>query len=154
MATYQYIKSKKRYLIQDGYFKYSLTLFPSITCQCIVLNSNKSITYCSHIENILRTEYNLSDFAIKYLHLVYDSHKTVFENRDIKNIKNINIDKMIMNKLNKEECGFCMMSLTNNTHDTDLYECNFCKKLVHKKCNIKWIASKNTSCIYCRQEPK
>jgi len=146
MSSFPFSKSKDKYIVRDGYFKYIVTIYPHISCQCI-MSTTKPKTYCSHIVCILRTEYKLSDFVIKYLHLMHASCSELFLNKD----KIDKINDIIMSKLEKDECGFCMTSLTNKKYNLELHECSFCNKLVHNKCNAQWLITKNTGCIYCRQ---
>ena len=140
-----YTKSKNKFVIKDGYFKYNVELNSNLTCQCkLILGNNNNNKYCHHIRLILKNEYKLSDFCIKYLHIL---DKIDWDNY-------LEFENLIINKLNNYECGICLcFCLDNKTdHDCDLinlFECSYCHNFVHKKCMNIWLL-KNNNCIYCR----
>jgi hypothetical protein len=130
-----YYKSKNKYVVKDGLIKFNVSIDP-IRCQC---HKNDAKFYCEHIIYVLRHEFKLSDFVIKYFHVLDDQSKILNNNKSLTDL--------IKTKFRSDNCGFCLCPLMD---DFRLCECKFCSKFVHEKCLEQWLKN-NKECIYCRR---
>lgn len=168
-----YSKAKNKYIVKDSYIKYNVTVYPTIKCQCKnIITLNSYTKYCPHVLKILKDEFKLSDFVVKYLYIVYTNNIYRFMNYNIPNTETSNSDQLtvigakdppdknlndilfdqIIDKFKKEDCGFCIMPLTEKKFNLDLFECSYCNHFVHTSCNNTWLKKpENKGCIFCRQ---
>lgn len=140
MKKYIIIRTKNNlnFFIKDGFIKYEISFTPKISCPC-----HKKIMMCDHIIYILKNEFILSDFVIRYLHLIYNDFITnSYKKKFLNNI----LELKLINKFNSEDCGFCLNKLGDKNYDYQLSECSVCHIITHKKCMDIW----KKGCIICR----
>lgn len=142
----RYYKTKKAHNYQsvDGIIQWNVSIYPKINCNCIDKKTNTKIPKCIHVNEILKYEYGLSDYAIEHINVVYNEYADL-----IKDKLNNDIEAKLDEYFDTEICGFCLESLNINKHALNC--CKSCNKYSHQKCVTKW---NSPECIYCRQSMK
>ena len=133
-------KNKNTFYIQDGIIRYSIYLknFPS----CICMKNNK---LCKHIKYYFSEIIGLQQWKIDMLEIYEIKERLTGKDLEYKFITDT-----CLKYLEENDCGICLESLSKN----ELYNCKYCKKIVHYKCFKDWIKKNNNKqkCIYCNQE--
>jgi len=136
---YVIIKTKKNniFKIKEGIFNFKMNT-KDLTCRCLTKDIG-----CKHLINYL-LDLGLS-WTNCYLVLQNDNMKQIL----INNIEYDNINKILYDNI--EECMVCLEPINKFR---EAYCCIKCHKIIHHKCIIRWINSKNENnhkCPHCME---
>lgn len=134
---YIVMKTKKDHIfrIKDGLFNFNMNT-KNLTCKCLSDDIG-----CKHLINYLL------DLGLSWTNCYMVLQDSNMKQLLIDNIKSEDINKLLYENI--EECMICLEPIKKFR---EAYCCIKCHKIIHHKCIIKWINSKNENnhkCPHC-----